>query len=359
LKRTATIESTPRTTQRTTSLPFVARDGPEASATKDADDVSLGRRPEPSFTALSRWGQRVLEGRPRRLRFWRERDNMGSDAATPADASAPVPASVYENASVPDPAPSPPTAARPTPAPKDPAKKFKVKSFLGPKLLHEYVFDKDLVTIGRDPGCDVHLDNQAVSRKHAAIAWHDGVHALIDKKADNRSLVNGKPANEFTLLNNNDEILVGKFTLKFECQATKTFNVDFDPSDSDMGRLGGSTLAISKRQTTRLVKERGRVRGFVHSKQNKILVAEGFTVGKASECDLKLTGFFAPRRALIIITRGVDDYRLYNVSPRPQLVTVNGKPVSNFVVLANNDLVRVAELTFSFAISEDADTAAK
>ena len=50
----------------------------------------------------------------------------------------------------------------------------------------------DLLTIGRDPGCDVVLDHARISRQHARIEASENGHVLIDLNSTNGTVVAGQ-----------------------------------------------------------------------------------------------------------------------------------------------------------------------
>jgi pSer/pThr/pTyr-binding forkhead associated (FHA) protein len=51
---------------------------------------------------------------------------------------------------------------------------------------------KKTVTIGRDPACDLHLDDPYVSRKHCQIVFRGEHLTVIDLQSLNRTVVKGK-----------------------------------------------------------------------------------------------------------------------------------------------------------------------
>jgi len=74
--------------------------------------------------------------------------------------------------------------------------------------------DSGLVRIGRDPACDVALDDRTVSREHAVLHRRGGMWYVHDVGSRNRVTVNGVPVAS-SLLNGGDEIRLGAVTLVF------------------------------------------------------------------------------------------------------------------------------------------------
>jgi len=73
---------------------------------------------------------------------------------------------------------------------------------------------EDAITIGRDPGQNIHIDSLAVEPEHARIEYRDDQWILIQGQHDNTTFVNHKPAHEHPL-HNNDLIRIGKHTLQY------------------------------------------------------------------------------------------------------------------------------------------------
>lgn len=69
-------------------------------------------------------------------------------------------------------------------------------------LLHE----GDTAEIGRDPGNDLVLHSEHISRKHALIAWRNNHFEIQDLGSVNGTSVNGKPVIKSRVLKNGDRI---------------------------------------------------------------------------------------------------------------------------------------------------------
>ena len=69
--------------------------------------------------------------------------------------------------------------------------------------------------IGRDPLCDVAIDNPAVSRVHAAVRVEKGDVVVVDCDSANGLHVNGV-ATKWQVLKDGDVIQIAKFTITYE-----------------------------------------------------------------------------------------------------------------------------------------------
>lgn len=80
----------------------------------------------------------------------------------------------------------------------------------------ELALDQDSTLIGRDPGCDIVLDDDGISRRHARIdRLETGYHELVDLSSTNGTLVAGRPLQRMVLLDG-DRFTVGdtRFTFR-------------------------------------------------------------------------------------------------------------------------------------------------
>jgi DNA-binding SARP family transcriptional activator len=73
-------------------------------------------------------------------------------------------------------------------------------------------------SIGRHPGCEVHLADGSVSRRHVELRPALGGYLLVDLGSTNGTLVNGTPTVHH-LLRDGDEITLGTFTLRYRSES--------------------------------------------------------------------------------------------------------------------------------------------
>ena len=91
--------------------------------------------------------------------------------------------------------------------------------------------DKDRLTIGRSPECDIILPDRVVSRRHACIDRRDGGYFILDDDSKNGTFVNGQPVTEPHRLTDGDEIQVAlRFRLTFvDAGATAPLSLEQTP----------------------------------------------------------------------------------------------------------------------------------
>lgn len=106
----------------------------------------------------------------------------------------------------------------------------------------EFPLDKETLTIGRRPECDIHIDNLAVSGRHARVMTIAGSSFLEDLDSTNGTFVNGKKVAKHPL-SNGDLIMIGKHALRFASEAA--------PKHKGTGNFA-ETIVIGADQTSAL-----------------------------------------------------------------------------------------------------------
>ncbi len=72
------------------------------------------------------------------------------------------------------------------------------------------LFDQQEITIGRDPECDLHLDETIISARHARLRYHHNQWWLEDLESKNGTRLNKHVVNIPTVVTSGDEIVCGK-----------------------------------------------------------------------------------------------------------------------------------------------------
>lgn len=121
---------------------------------------------------------------------------------------------------------------------------------------------KPIVTIGRDAGCDIVLNDQKVSRNHAMLRQlGNGDFYLLDEGSSNGCYVNGRLITAPTLLNNNDRLGIGATEI--------IFTQDDQPEEADEIPSGEDTIIVAPvgdiKKFTILVAD---IRGYTHISEN-------------------------------------------------------------------------------------------
>src|SRR5437764_3919791 len=88
----------------------------------------------------------------------------------------------------------------------------------GGKEEKTYPLDKSRLVVGREPKCDIQIDNLGISREHCAFSQRGEAFLVQDLNSSNGTYVNGRKITEH-FLNHDDEIVIGKYMLKFRNEA--------------------------------------------------------------------------------------------------------------------------------------------
>lgn len=84
----------------------------------------------------------------------------------------------------------------------------------GPLVGQRFALTRGTITLGRDPGSDIFLNDITVSRKHARTNFESSRFVIHDVGSLNGTYVNGKRV-EKSALRQGDELQIGKFKLIF------------------------------------------------------------------------------------------------------------------------------------------------
>ncbi len=94
-----------------------------------------------------------------------------------------------------------------------PVSPLKLQLSLKGRPIREYTFVRESVSIGREPGADILLDNAGVSRHQARLLRTPEGWVIEDARSSNGTWLNGHRA-ERERLRDRDEITIGKFSLR-------------------------------------------------------------------------------------------------------------------------------------------------
>ena len=97
----------------------------------------------------------------------------------------------------------------------------------------EYTLDsgRASITIGRNPMCDLRINNPSISRKHAEIRVDaaSGGYSIYDLNSSNGTYVNGKRESSSSLAHG-DELLCGEFKIFFYSEGAGADDGPYTPS---------------------------------------------------------------------------------------------------------------------------------
>jgi predicted component of type VI protein secretion system len=115
----------------------------------------------------------------------------------------------------------------------------------GPAPGKVYSLEKSEISIGREVGSDVFINDVEVSRQHARLTSQGDNYALEDLNSTNGTFVNGQRLSEPRLLQPNDTIILGENvsltfeTVPFDPNATQVSSTSTEPAanEADFGTI--------------------------------------------------------------------------------------------------------------------------
>ncbi len=176
--------------------------------------------------------------------------------------------------------------------------------------LKEFELTGESLTIGREPGNDIVVENLLVSGYHARIDSAGKEYVLTDLQSKNGTFLNGEKVTS-TKLKDGDQILIGKHTLIFTLHPDELED-DFKLTEETMFlevAQGGSETPAPDPQSpaldsTAVSTERPAVLTFVTGGSGEYeLTKKLVKLGKGEEADIHVGGLFTPKVAATISRR--------------------------------------------------------
>ncbi len=251
--------------------------------------------------------------------------------------------------------------------------RFKLTIRFAGKLLDTYEFDKDQVSIGRAPDCDVIIDNLGVSRVHAQIERSSDVFVLRDLKSNNGTFVRGERVQRYNL-NHMDEFFVGKHSITF-MYSEPSENSDAPTSSLPSNWLDEATqpeqptpIAPSKKEEPRNLQEMTMsmdaqdialigvkknaapaayltITNASGIRQQIVINKTAIFFGLSPKCDYQIEGWFISKRHVILL-REDTGFRLIHLGPKKP-PKINGVEIDD-QKLKHGDVLDIENLRLVF-----------
>lgn len=228
------------------------------------------------------------------------------------------------------------------------------------KVIKEYPFTKESLTIGRTEGNDIVIDNLAVSGLHARIDKTGDVYVLTDLQSTNGTFVNDKNITSHKL-QHKDKILIGKHLLFFamsQQEQAKAKEAELDRTmilDTAKHKELLEKQAREKGVDEVVKKEKIGVISFIDgSGQDEIKLSKKLTkIGKAETSEIRLGGMFMPPTAATISLRP-DGYAITATGGRTK-VKVNNETIEDSHFLNDFDTIEIGSYKFQFYTQDSED----
>jgi predicted component of type VI protein secretion system len=224
---------------------------------------------------------------------------------------------------------------------------FELSIFLRDKLIGRSSFSHDEVRIGRSADNEVRIDNQALSRHHAAVESVAGIHLLKDFGSQNGTFVNGERVVGRTGLSDGDRIQLGKFTLVFRTHGQARVNKP-EVHDEASYAVAGKTLVLKTRVQAPFCPWVGYLEepaGEAIPPPRHPIDRDLFLVGSGRRCHLKLSKKSGVAEQTAIVVRAWGGFSLLAMAPG---VERNEKKIELTTRLSDGDTLSFGDNQFAF-----------
>jgi pSer/pThr/pTyr-binding forkhead associated (FHA) protein len=215
---------------------------------------------------------------------------------------------------------------------------------LNERVIDEYPFRKEGITIGRKEDNHIVIGNRSVSGYHARIDKAGNDFLLTDLQSTNGTFVNNKKIVSHKLTDG-DNIGISKHVLLF-VTGGKESGEDQDPKGEE------EQVNPDKGEERLPVQEKVGVINFIDgSNLEEFELTKKITkIGKAEKSDIRLSGVFVGATAATV-SKKPTGYSLAYAGGMAKL-KVNGKVVKESVALEDFDTIEIGPYRFQFYVKE-------
>ena len=135
---------------------------------------------------------------------------------------------------------------------------LKLRLSLMGRPVRNYTFEKPVISVGRDPGADVYVDNPGVSRDHFRLErTEQGEYQVVDLGSANGTFVNDQMVNTAPV-HNNDVIRFGKYTLWVGYESDRRSGREARPVVTPVSETMGHTVVLSRAEIGSILEQERR-----------------------------------------------------------------------------------------------------
>jgi pSer/pThr/pTyr-binding forkhead associated (FHA) protein len=232
-----------------------------------------------------------------------------------------------------------------------------VLSFNG-EFVKDYELDKEILTIGRKPDNDIHIDNLAVSGNHAKILTILNDSFIEDLGSTNGTYLNGEKITKHAL-QNGESVVIGKHELKYENASADSGESDFEKTM--IIRTDAEGMPETAESDKNLEKSIGKIAADLASAGSstsgpgpaKLKLMSGTNTGKELQLTKILTTLGRPGVQVAAITRRPKGYFLIVVDAGKEnkMPLVNDTEIGKQHPLVDGDIIEVAGVKMGFLLN--------
>jgi predicted component of type VI protein secretion system len=206
-----------------------------------------------------------------------------------------------------------------------------------------------VTSIGRDASNDLVIANTGVSGSHAVIAREGNNFYIEDMKSTNGVFVNGRRVFR-EQVHYGDEITIFKHKLKITA-ADMSQNVIGEASSDTKTTNQNQTMEVDATQLQAIIQYQQTYAPYLYQTNGEpqgrkwILSKHYFDIGKSATSDLRLRGWFTPKRIAKII-RQSDGF--YLIPEKWGRVRLNGIKLTQRIKLHDLDKLQIRDMALTF-----------
>jgi len=210
------------------------------------------------------------------------------------------------------------------------------------KSSQELQLASDSFTIGRKSDNDLAIEDPAVSAHHAQITKIHAVYFIENLKSTNGTFVNDKRIDRHQL-RDTDVVTIGRHRIIFRDGSTTSIAPAAATTDLDQTMV---LTGHAARPDVETPPASLRILSGKTDQQEYLLIKQVTAIGSHAQATIKLTGWFAPSIAAMLMRR----HNTYCVSPARsgKKILVNGREIVSEKELKDKDRIEVAGTTMLF-----------
>lgn len=215
-------------------------------------------------------------------------------------------------------------------------------------IVSETPITSTIITIGRELGNDIKIDNPAVSGIHARIGIEGNDVYIEDAQSTNGTYLNGKKI-EKQIIKAGDEAIIGKHSISIVEVEGETAGAEDEFITPVIPSLD-KTMVLDSKVQEKLVGPKGlfTLLDGPGDRETYNLTDRVTSIGKSSDAQIKIKGFFAPKVAALI--NKTDKGFTLTPADKKHLPKINGSTVNDPQVLKDKDVLEIGGLTLQFLV---------
>ncbi len=214
-------------------------------------------------------------------------------------------------------------------------------------IVKEISLSKPLLTIGRKADNDLVIDDPLVSGHHAKIEQVQSVFFIQDLGSSNGTYTHQKRIDRKQLFSGN-QFLIGPYSLVYLDDTSKAIDTPLTrpAQQRNLGKAQDASMTLKTKKHVGVLQT---VSGSATAQEYELSGPMAF-IGAQDGAAIKLTGWFAPKRAALLNPLA-DGYAI-SLTEDGGNVLVNGSPIQTQTMLKDGDLIVVAGVTLLYSVKK-------